>query len=113
MTIGRTEKRDIPWVPTAKQGRSLVADSFAVSIWASGHRAATTGRTHESTRPGSYFFVQHPLHSRGRPHMEPLIWVGGGGGLTRTLKHHGKPSSPTHPTDRLQRASPFAERSRG
>ena len=35
----------------ATSGRSLVWHSLAEAIWASGHEAALTGRTHERTRP--------------------------------------------------------------
>src|SRR3954471_14494650 len=68
MTIGRADKRDMPLIPVATSGRSLVWHSLAEAIWASGHEAALTGRTHERTRPQAVL-CQTALNPRGRPHM--------------------------------------------
>ena len=68
MTIGRADKRNKPLIPVAGSGRSLVWRSLAEPIWASGHDAAQTGRTHERTRP-PIVLCQTALNPRGRPHM--------------------------------------------
>ena len=68
MTIGRADKRDMPFIPVASSGRSLVWHSFAEPIWASGHEAALTGRTHERTRSPA-ILCQTALNPKGRPHM--------------------------------------------
>ena len=48
--IGRSDERVNPGRATATSGRSIVVVSFAEPIWASGHRAASTGRTHDRRR---------------------------------------------------------------
>jgi hypothetical protein len=50
MMIGRSDERVNPGRATAIVGRSIVVVSFAEPIWASGHRAASTGRTHDRRR---------------------------------------------------------------
>jgi hypothetical protein len=50
MMIGRSDERVNPGRATAAEGRSIVVVSFAEPIWASGHRAASTGRTHDCRR---------------------------------------------------------------
>src|SRR6478752_649533 len=72
MTIGRADKRDMPLIPVATSGRSLVWHSLAEAIWASGHEAALTGRTHERTRPRTVL-CQTALNPRGRPHTVLLL----------------------------------------
>ena len=49
-------------------GRQLVWRLLADSIWASGHDAAPTGRTHERFRPEARL-SSVPLNPKGRPHM--------------------------------------------
>jgi hypothetical protein len=70
MTIGRADKRDMPFIPVARSGRSLVWHSFAEPIWASGHETALTGRTHERTRPPAVL-CQTALNPRGRSLIAP------------------------------------------
>src|SRR5215210_5910006 len=50
MMIGRSDERVNPETPTADRGRLSVMVSFAEPIWASGHSAASTGRTHDRRR---------------------------------------------------------------
>src|ERR1700761_7633841 len=50
MMIGRSDERVNPGRATAIAGRAVVVVSFAEPIWASGHRAASTGRTHDRRR---------------------------------------------------------------
>ena len=68
MTIGRADKRDMPFIPVARSGRRFVWHSFAEPIWASGHEAALTGRTHERTRPPAVL-CQTALNPRAHPRM--------------------------------------------
>src|SRR5208282_434975 len=51
MTIGRTDDPENPRVATARASRIHVWDWIADPIWASGHGAASTGRTHDRDRP--------------------------------------------------------------
>jgi len=50
MAFGRTDERDIPRHPPAIKAAERVWDSFVQPIWASGHPAAYTGRTHDRNR---------------------------------------------------------------
>ncbi len=50
MMIGRSDERVNPETPPADRGRLSVMGSFAEPIWASGHIAASTGRTHDRRR---------------------------------------------------------------
>ena len=51
MTIGRTDDPENPILATAGQpGRVIVWGWIAEPIWASGHTAAPTGRTHDRNR---------------------------------------------------------------
>src|SRR5262245_34515911 len=49
MTIGRTDDPENPRVATALEAASMF-DWIADPIWASGHAAAPTGRTHDRNR---------------------------------------------------------------
>ena len=50
MTIGRTDDPENPMPPVALKSRWIVWDRIANPIWASGHGAASTGRTHDRSR---------------------------------------------------------------
>jgi hypothetical protein len=70
MTIGRTDDPENPLLATAGQpGRVIVWGWIAEPIWASGHAAAPTGRTHERNRTARQVSSTFLLHPRGRPHM--------------------------------------------
>ena len=70
MTIGRTDDPENPLLATAGQpGRVIVWGWIAESIWASGHAAAPTGRTHDRNRTARQISSSSLLHPRGRPHM--------------------------------------------
>ena len=70
MTIGRTDDPENPLLATAGQpGRVIVWGWIAEPIWASGRRAAPTGRTHDRNRTARQFSLTLLLHPRGRPHM--------------------------------------------
>ena len=58
--IGRSDERENPGRATAGRGRLIVMVSFAEPIWASGHRAASTGRTHDR-RGTAIKFCRIPL----------------------------------------------------
>src|SRR3954471_2814362 len=68
MKLGRTDKQDTPLIPVTLRGRAVVWRSLADPIWASGHVAALTGRTHGRFRPAANLLAK-PLNPRGRPHM--------------------------------------------
>jgi hypothetical protein len=70
MTIGRTDDPENPILATAGQpGRVIVWGWIAEPIWASGHAAAPTGRTHDRNRTARQFSSSSLLHPWGRPHM--------------------------------------------
>jgi hypothetical protein len=69
MMIGRSDERVNPGRATAAEGRSIVVVSFAEPIWVSGHRAASTGRTHDRRRTVHQILQKIFLRFRGRPHM--------------------------------------------
>src|SRR3954463_6252577 len=73
MKLGRTDKQDTPLIPVTFSGRAVVWRLLADPIWASGHAAALTGRTHERFRP-AVSLLPRPLNPRGRPHMVLLGW---------------------------------------
>jgi hypothetical protein len=68
MMIGRTDEWQNPLIPMAITGRAVVWMSLAEPIWASGHRAASTGRTHDRIRT-NLKFCKNYLNPKGRPHM--------------------------------------------
>src|SRR5215213_6915470 len=68
MKLGRTDKQDTPIIPVILSDRAAVWRLLADPIWASGHAAARTGRTHERIRPAARLLPK-PLNPRGRPHM--------------------------------------------
>ena len=70
MTIGRTDDPENPLLATAGQpGRVIVWGWIAEPIWASGHAAAPTGRTHDRNRTARQISSTFLLHPGGRPHM--------------------------------------------
>src|SRR3954469_4529094 len=73
MKLGRTDKQDTPLIPVTLRGRAVVWRSLADPIWASGHVAALTGRTHGRFRPAANLLAK-PLNPRGRPHMVLLAF---------------------------------------
>src|SRR5271166_4724098 len=64
MTIGRTDDPENPRVATARASRIHVWDWITDPIWASGHGAASTGRTRPA-RQNSRFFscIQGAVHT--------------------------------------------------
>ena len=62
--IGPSDERENPGRVTAGRGRLIVMVSFAEPIWASGHRAASTGRTHDRRRT-AIKFCRIPLALQG------------------------------------------------
>lgn len=70
MKRGRTDKQDMPLIPVTLSGRAVVWRLLADPIWASGHAAAPTGRTHERIRPAAQSLAE-PLNPRGRSLIAP------------------------------------------
>ena len=78
MMIGRSDERVNPGRATAIKGRSIVVVSFAEPIWASGHRAASTGRTHDRRRTAQQIqqqdlALQGPFSNRVYPVNSHLL----------------------------------------
>src|ERR1700730_16033576 len=71
MLIGRSDDPQNPRRGEAKKGRSSVWARIAKPIWASGSRAAPTGRTHERHRTASEFFLR-PALAPTRPSTHAL-----------------------------------------
>ena len=67
MVIGRTDEQQNPFIPMAITCRSVVWMLLAEPIWARGHDAASTGRTHDRIRTNitSRFDCLNPA---GPPH---------------------------------------------
>src|SRR3954470_16738998 len=63
MKLGRTDKQDTPLIPVTFSGRAVVWRLLTDPIWASGHAAALTGRTHERFRP-AVSLLPRPLNPR-------------------------------------------------
>jgi len=68
MMIGRTDEQQNPLIPMALTCRPIVWMLLAEPIWASGHGAASTGRTHDRIRT-IVRFCFNDLNLKGRPHM--------------------------------------------
>jgi hypothetical protein len=97
MTIGRTDDPENPLRATAFKSRIIAWDWIADPIWASGHGAASTGRTHDRNRPArqtSQFCscIQGAVHTWHRGPAPGRRTAGAHGGGARTGSR-GRPCS--------------------